>query len=69
MNPLSIPAIRRVLHEIPMAASRQIAQKALSLITADEVYDYLTNAVTKLISWDLASYAKEIAPQNGREAK
>ena len=34
MNPLSIPTIRRVLREIPMEDSRQIAQKALTFITA-----------------------------------
>jgi phosphoenolpyruvate-protein phosphotransferase (PTS system enzyme I) len=69
MNPLSIPTIRRVLHEIPIDASRQIAQKALTFITVNEVYEYLTSSVAKLVSWDLASYAKEIAPQNGRNGK
>jgi len=65
MNPLSIPTIRRVIHEIHIDAARQIAQKALTLITVKEVYEYLTEAVSKMVSWDLASYAKEIAPQNG----
>ncbi len=69
MNPLSIPTIRRVLREIPMDVSRQIAHKALTFITAQEVYEYLTNAVAKLVPWDLSSYAKEIAPQNGRNGK
>lgn len=63
MNPLSIPTVRRVLHEIPMDASRQIAKKALTLITANDVYEYLTSAVAKLVPRDLTSYAKEIAPQ------
>jgi phosphotransferase system enzyme I (PtsI) len=66
MNPLSIPAIRKVLREIPMDVSRRIVKKALTFITANEVYEYLTTAVAKLIPWDLAPYAKEIAPQNGR---
>jgi phosphotransferase system enzyme I (PtsI) len=69
MNPLSIPTIRRVLREIPMEASRQIAQKALTFITAQEVHEYLTNAVAKLVPWDIISYAKEIAPPNGRNGK
>jgi phosphoenolpyruvate-protein phosphotransferase (PTS system enzyme I) len=69
MNPLSIPTIRRVLREIPIDVSRQIAHKALAFITAQEVYQYLTNAVAKLVPWDLSSYAKEIAPQNGRNGK
>jgi phosphoenolpyruvate-protein phosphotransferase (PTS system enzyme I) len=69
MNPLSIPTIRSVLREIPMEASRQIAQKALTFITAREVYEYLTHAVAQLVSWDISSYAKEIAPQNGRNEK
>ena len=55
--------------KIPMDVSRQIAQKALTFITAQEVYEYLTNAVAKLVPWDLSSYAKEIAPQNGRNGK
>ncbi|MBN1569610.1 MAG: phosphoenolpyruvate--protein phosphotransferase [Acidobacteria bacterium] len=65
MNPLSIPMIRKVLHEIPMSAAQQIAKKALTFVTAAEVYKYLTAEVAKLISWDLSSYAKEIAPPNG----
>jgi phosphotransferase system enzyme I (PtsI) len=69
MNPLSIPPIRRVLHEIPIEASRQIAKQALTLITAHEVHQYLVGAVSKLISWDLASYANEIAAPNGRSEK
>ncbi len=69
MNPLSIPMIRRVMREIPMEASRQIAQKALTFITAQKVHEYLTGEVAKLIPWDLSAYAKEIAPQNGRNAK
>lgn len=69
MNPLSIPMIRRVLHEIPMDASRKIARKALTFVTATEVYEYLKTEVAGLVSWDLSSYAKEIAPQNGRNGK
>jgi phosphotransferase system enzyme I (PtsI) len=64
MNPLSIPMIRRVLHEIPIDVSRQIAQKALTFITANEVHEYLTDAVQKLVPWDLTPYVKEINPQN-----
>jgi phosphotransferase system enzyme I (PtsI) len=66
MNPLSIPTVRRVLREIPLEASRQIAAQALTLVTAHEVYQYLVDAVSKLIPWDLAVHSKEIAAPNGR---
>lgn len=66
MNPLSIPAIRRVLLEVPLEAARQVARQALSFVTAQDVHKYLTQAVSGLINWDLTSYAKEIATLNGR---
>ncbi len=69
MNPLSIPTIRKVLREIPLEDSRRIARKVLTLITSQEIYEYLTGAVSALIPWDLSAYAREIAPQtepNGR---
>ena len=69
MNPLSIPTIRKVLREVPLDLARQITGKSLTFITAQEVYNYLISAVAKLIPWDLSSYAKEIAPQNGRNGK
>lgn len=62
MNPLSIPTIRRVLREVPADASRKIAEKALTFATARDVCRYLTDAVSKLVKMDLASYAKEITP-------
>ena len=66
MNPLSIPAIRKVLHEIPMESSRQLAQKALTFATAHEVHKYLVDTVSKMIPWDLSAYVNEISPsQNG----
>jgi len=61
MNPLSIPSIRKVLREVPIETSRQIAREALSFPTASEVHKYLTEAVSNLVSWDLATYANEIA--------
>jgi phosphotransferase system enzyme I (PtsI) len=69
MNPLSIPTVRKVLQEVPIEASRQIARKALSFITAFEVYKYLVDAVSKLISWDLGPYANEIAVVDGSSRK
>jgi phosphotransferase system enzyme I (PtsI) len=66
MNPLSIPTIRRVLREVSMDACRKIAERALTFATAQEVGSYLTDAVSKLIKMDLASYAKEITAPNGR---
>jgi phosphotransferase system enzyme I (PtsI) len=65
MNPLSIPAIRKVLNQVPIEASRRIADHALTLTTSHEVYTYLTQSVSKLVNMDLDSYAKEIAPPNG----
>lgn len=62
MNPLSIPPIRKVLREVPLEACRQIAAEVLISATAYEVHKYLTQAVSKLIGWDLSSYAREIAP-------
>ncbi len=64
MNPLSIPTIRRVLSEVPAGASRRIAKRALQFATAQEICEYLTNAVSKLVKMDLTSYAKEIAVLN-----
>jgi phosphoenolpyruvate-protein kinase (PTS system EI component) len=61
MNPRSIPSIRKVLREVPVEASRQIAREALTFPTASEVHKYLTEAVSSLVSWDLATYANEIA--------
>jgi phosphotransferase system enzyme I (PtsI) len=62
MNPLSIPTIRRVLQQVPIAASHRISKHALTLATSHEVYAYLTESVSKLVSMDLDSYAKEISP-------
>jgi phosphotransferase system enzyme I (PtsI) len=68
MNPLSIPPIRQVLREVPLDASRQIAKEALKFVTANEVHQFLTKAVSKLVSLDLASYANEIvAPTSNAE--
>jgi phosphotransferase system enzyme I (PtsI) len=61
MNPLSIPPIRQVLREVPLEASRQIAKEALKFVTANEVHQFLTKAVSKLVSLDLTVYANEIA--------
>lgn len=66
MNPLSIPMVRRVLHEVAVEASRQVAEQALQFATAHEVGKYLTEAVSKLVKSDLTPYAKEIAAPNGR---
>jgi phosphotransferase system enzyme I (PtsI) len=66
MNPLSIPSIRRVLHDIPLEKSKQIAKQALKLNTTHEVQKYLIGAVSKLISWDLTQYVNEIAAPNGK---
>jgi phosphoenolpyruvate-protein phosphotransferase (PTS system enzyme I) len=64
MNPLSIPLIRRVLHEIPLESAQQIAGKVLSMITAQDVGTYLTEAVSKLLSLDLSSFETELRITN-----
>ena len=61
MNPVSIPPIRQVLREVPLEACREIAGRALSFVTVHEVHGYLVDAVSRLIRWDLSSYANEIA--------
>jgi len=66
MNPLSIPTIRRVLHEVSVEDCRHIANQAMTFITSRDVCQYLIDAVAKLVKLDLASYAKEIAAPNGR---
>ena len=65
MNPLSIPTIRRVLREVPLDLSKRIARRALKLPTAYEVHRYITASIAELISWDLTSFANEIAAPNG----
>lgn len=64
MNSLSIPLIRRVIGEITLEGARKITRKAMSLKTAKEVYEYLTSAVARVISIDIAldSRAAEINP-------
>ncbi len=68
MNPLSIPAIRRVLREVSIRDSRRIAKKARTFDTADEVLRYLTKAVSKLVKTDLEYYARELTAPNGRSS-
>jgi phosphoenolpyruvate-protein phosphotransferase (PTS system enzyme I) len=61
MNPLSIPLIRRVLHEVPLESAQEIAGKSLELTTAQEVGKYLTSAVSKLLKLDLSPFVSELA--------
>jgi phosphotransferase system enzyme I (PtsI) len=69
MTPISIPTVRRVIQELPIDAARQIASKALSFDTAHDVHQYLTQAVSELISWDLTAYANEIAVTSARNGQ
>ncbi len=64
MNPLSIPTIRKVLNEITIESARQIAQKALTFTTTQDVHRYLIKAVSELISYDITNFANEIAVTN-----
>ncbi len=65
MNPLAIPTIRDVLREVNIREAKKIADRALKFHTAHEVYQYLTSAVPKLVTTDLAYYAQELATPNG----
>lgn len=62
MTPLAIPAIRRALGKVSVAAARRVAERALTLATTGEVYDYLVPEVSCLVPIDLSPYEKEIRP-------
>ena len=53
------------INEVSIESARQIAKKALTFTTTQDVHRYLKKAVSKLISWDISSYAGEIAPADG----
>lgn len=65
MNPLAVPVIRKVISDMALADARAIAEKALTLITAQEIADYLVESVTPRISLDLTPFVKEIRDPNG----
>ncbi len=69
MNPLSIPTVRKVLHEIPMETARSIARQSLGFATTYDVHKYLVGAVSKMIPWDLTVFANEIRPSTGTSRK
>ena len=64
MNSLSIPLIRRVVGAVSMSNARKIARKTLTLKTSKDVYEYLTQAIPRIVSADinLDSWAAEINP-------
>jgi len=66
MNPLSIPAIRKVIHDVSIHDAKKIAEKVLKFHTASEVFKYLTRTVSKLVSADLEYYVQELAAPNGK---
>jgi hypothetical protein len=41
----------------------------LTFITAREVYEYLIQEVSQMVSCDVSAYKKEISPINGRNGK
>jgi hypothetical protein len=51
---------------VSVEAARRVAERALTLATAGEVYAYLVPEVSHLIPIDLSPYEKEIRPTNGR---
>jgi phosphoenolpyruvate-protein phosphotransferase (PTS system enzyme I) len=68
MNPLAVPIIRRVIHEISLADARLIAKRSLEFITAQEIADYLIEAIAPRISLDLTPFIKEIRDSNGQSS-
>jgi phosphotransferase system enzyme I (PtsI) len=64
MNPLSIPPMRKVLSEVHFEASKAIAKRALTFVTAHEVHQFLTQAVSELVGWDMTPYGNEIAARS-----
>ncbi len=66
MNPLAIPAVRKIIQEVALEEAQTIARKALSLTTAGEVGEYLVDAVPQFVKIDLLPYAKEITSSGGR---
>lgn len=64
MNPLAVPVIREVVKDISLADAQLIAGRALELLTAREIADYLIEAITPRISLDLTPFIKEIRDPN-----
>ncbi len=60
MNAFSIPAIRAVIQELPLESGREIARHALSLNSAQEIGEYLLDAVSRVLRWDLSAYSREV---------
>ncbi len=60
MNPRLIPAIRQVVRAVTVRAARTIADKAMTLTTAQEIADFLIKEVTRLVKTDLSPFVREI---------
>jgi phosphoenolpyruvate-protein phosphotransferase (PTS system enzyme I) len=66
MNAYAIPTIREFIASISFSSARELAEKAMSLRTAGEVRDFLTEALPKLVKTDLTPYLKEIRSPDDR---
>jgi len=66
MNAYAIPAIREFIASISFSSARELAEKAMSLRTAGEVRDFLTETLPKLVKIDLTPYLKEIRSPDDR---
>ncbi|MDR0843417.1 MAG: phosphoenolpyruvate--protein phosphotransferase [Acidobacteriota bacterium] len=64
MNPPAIPLIRQVLGETALKDAQKIAHKALSMVSAKDVYDYLIPAVSRMVSQEIDAWSQEINPGN-----
>ncbi|HYK91722.1 MAG TPA: phosphoenolpyruvate--protein phosphotransferase [Acidobacteriota bacterium] len=66
MNPIAIPAIRKVIQEVSLEDARTIARKTMTFATAREVGEYLIDAVSQLVKTNLSVFKKEITASSGR---
>ncbi len=60
MNAFSIPAIRGVIQELSPDTAREIARRALSLNSAQEIGEYLLESVPRALHMDLSNYVREV---------
>jgi phosphotransferase system enzyme I (PtsI) len=65
MNPLSIGVIRKLLARLTLGDARSVAERALSLRTAEKIADFITKAVPRIVGMDLSRYVKELRVREG----
>lgn len=68
MNAFSIPPIRSVIQEITLDEAHKIAEHALALNSAQDIGEYLLEAVTRALRADLSLYAREVLTSSASAA-